>query len=211
MGISRADKVFLGITLFSLLIITLAAVFYYNTNNENSIDNVNMIEGTHLSGNITIEVDYMQGCRPTDAQLLEITELFAQYDLNVTFIVDEQITKFNTISDADVVTFFVDEHNLNTDSYMFIASKHNDEHILGGAFSKDLSVIYIDTIYDTFDDITEDSAFNYVVMHEIGHLYGCNHSGNTKDVMYPYLSESQLIVTPEPQFIDSNSLVELLN
>jgi len=49
----------------------------------------------------------------------------------------------------------------------------------------------------------------YVVAHEIGHAYGCRHSDQEADIMYPYLSQAKIILYPDPQFYDPDSIEEI--
>lgn len=196
-------------------IIILGFVYYHIVSEEHNIDYGEGIEEPHNSGNIIIEVDYMRGMYESEDELEnelnEITEIFEDYGLNVTFIIDDRLSYVDEIGDSDASSYKNNYHDLNTDVYMLIAGNQNSDRILGSTYNAELIVIYRDNIEDSFGDNYKVVASQYVIIHEIAHTYGCEHSDDEEDIMYPTLSISKCINYPNPEFTDPNSLAELHN
>ena len=198
--------VLLGITITCIVILLVynSASKYYN------IDSGEGIDPPYLSGNISVEVDYMDGCQISQDELDDISDIFAGYGLNVTFIIDEVLLYDSVMDNSDIDSYY-ESRSLNTSSYIFFASEYVDSNVLGCIFNYEKIIIFSDSISDSFDGIYRIIAMQYVVVHELGHAYGCKHSDNKQDVMYPQISQAKIIVYPEPEFVDSEVLAELLD
>lgn len=208
---NKGFKIFLFVSVIFLIIAILFLYYYDSTNSETSIDNVSQLPEPHLSGDIIVEVDYFDSCEIDNDVFNDVTEIFEDYGINVTFIIDDEFIYIDEIDDSDVHDYYDQYNDLDTDTYMLIASSKDNSNILGSAFSKDESVIYYESIEDHFGNNYKENALKYVIIHEILHQYGCDHSDDNDDVMYAYLSLSRVILNPDPEITDSETLVELLD
>lgn len=212
----KNNKMFmLGIfflVIFSTVLV-IGAIYYWQIADESSIDSGDGISEPHNSGDITVEVDYMRDLFDSESdledELDDITELFAVYGLNVTFIIDDRLTHVEEIGDSDAISYYNDHRGLNTTTYMLIANKHSSSSVLGSAYSKLLIVVFRGKIEDSLGNTYKVVATQYVTMHEIAHTYGCVHSEEEDDILYPTLSVLKCADYPTPQFTDINTLAEL--
>jgi predicted Zn-dependent protease len=210
-GMDTFTKVVIVITVFALIMVATGAFYHYKNNKSYYIDSVEVdsIDSPYLSGNITVEVDYMEYCEVRQSDLDEISEGFSDYGIYITFILDEEIPYKEEVNDIEVETYYKAYRNQNHSSYILIASKYSENsRTLGGIYNSEKIVVFKDRIHSVFDDAYEELALQYVIMHEMGHAYGAEHSDNAADIMYPYISQSKLILYPDPQFYDQDSLDE---
>lgn len=213
-------KVFAVIIALTVITISVIAFYYYEyekDNNEYHIDSIkndtiDTIDFPHLTGNTTVEVDYMENCKISQSDFDEISTIFEEYGIYIRFILDEEIPYDKEVSDVEISTYYATYRNQNRSSYMLIASKHSEkENTLGGVYHSEKIVIFKDVIHSAFGDTYEDIAIQYVIMHEMGHTYGAGHSDVYADIMYPYISQRKLVLYPEPEFHDEESLAEFLD
>lgn len=210
-GMDTGGKVFIIVIVFTLIIIATGAFYHYKNGKKYYIDavEVDSIDSPHLSGNVTVEVDYMEYCKISQSDLDDISKIFAEYGIYITFILDEEIEYKEEVNDIEIETYYKAYRNQNASTYMLVASRYTeDDQVLGGIYHSEKIVVFKDRIHSAFDDAFEDLAIQYVVMHELGHAYGAEHSDNVADIMYPYITGAKLILYPEPEFYDQDSLDE---
>lgn len=210
-GLDTGGKIFIVVVIFTLIIITTGAFYHYKNGKKYSIDavEVDTIDSPYLSGNVTVEVDYMEYCKVSQSDLDDISEIFAEYGIYIQFVLDEEIPYKEEVNDVEIDTYYKAYRNQNRSSYMLIASKYSENsRVLGGIYHSEKIVVFKDRIHSAFDDAFEDLAIQYVIMHEMGHAYGAAHSDNVADIMYPYITGTKLILYPEPEFHDQDSLDE---
>lgn len=208
-GLDTWGKVFIVIIAFTLIMITTGLFYHYKNHKDYYIDSVEVdsIDSPYLSGNVTVEVDYMEYCKVSQSDLDDISDLFAEYGIYIKFILDDEIPYKEEINDVEIQTYYTAYRDENETSYMLIASKYSENsRTLGGIYHSEKIVIFKDRIHSAFDDAYEELAMQYVIMHEMGHAYGAGHSDNVADIMYPYISQSKLMLYPEPTFYDQDSL-----
>ncbi len=204
-------KIIIVIMVVALVVVTTGLFYYLKSNTSYNIDSSAAgISEPHLSGAISIEVDYMDNYEITQAQLDEIEEIFTGYGVNVTLVLDEEVDYRSEMSDDDIDVYYDGYRDRDLDSYILIGSEYSGEdNVLGVIYNAEKIVIFRGSIDSAFDGAYRLTALYYVIAHEIGHAYGAEHSDQSPDVMYPTLSQSKMILYPDPGFYDPDVIAEL--
>jgi hypothetical protein len=209
----RFTKFVIVLVIISLIVVVTGAFYFIKNSTIYSIDTSSEgISEPHLTGDTIIEVDYMEYCEISQSELDDISDIFSGYGVNITFILDDEIPYQSDMSTDDINGYYDEYRDRNFSSYILVGSEYrNESNILGVIFNSEKIVIFKDTIDSAFDGSYHLLALSYVIAHEVGHAYGCVHSDDEADIMYPYLSQSKMILYPEPQFYDEESVSELLD
>lgn len=209
--VDNFTKIMIIMMVVVLITVTTGAFYYFKATKLYSIDSsADGISEPHLTGSVTIEVDYMNHCEVTQTQLDEMEEIFRGYGVDLTLVLDNEVSYQSELSDDDIDIYYDQYRDRNFSSYILIGSEYSGEdNVLGVIYNAEKIVIFKDSIDSAFDGAYELTALYYVIAHEVGHAYGAEHSDQSADIMYPSLSQAKMILYPDPQFYDPDSIEEI--